>query len=91
MLVYVRRALVLLVAVGTPEPGLLPAIVLHVGIQGLLVGVTGVTVRTVIGHLARWPVRSFLVLNVVSIAAVVHVGAQDPQDVVVVGCQETSL
>lgn len=76
VLINVRRALVPLVAVRALEPRLLPAVVLHVGLQGLLVGVAGVAARTVVRHLAGLPERSVFVLDLVPAAAIVR-----PQDV----------
>lgn len=89
VLVNVRRALVPLVAVRALEPRLLPAVVLHVGLQGLLVGVTGVAPGTMVRHLAGLsPEGPVFVLHLVPAAAVAR--PQDVQDAGVVGLQESS-
>lgn len=63
VLVNVRRTLVSLIAIRALEPRLLSAVVLHVSLQGFLIGVAGVTYRTVIGHLAGVIERTVFVLD----------------------------
>lgn len=89
VLINVRRTLVPLVAVRALEPRLLPAIVLHVSLQGLLVGVAGVASGTMIRHLAGLPPEGpVFVLRLVPTAGVAR--PQDVQDAGVVGLQELS-
>lgn len=88
VLVNVRRALVPFVAVRTPESRLLPAVVLHVGFQGLLVSVASVAARTVVSHLAGLPIRPVFVFDLVPVATVV--GPQDIQYTGVVRPHESS-
>lgn len=86
--VNVRRALVPLTAVRALKSRLFPAVVLHVGLQRLLVCVTSVTPRTVVCHLAGLPEGPVFVLDFVPATAVVC--PQDVQYTGVVGLQESS-
>lgn len=87
VLVNVRRALVPLVAIRTLESRLFAAVVLHVGLQGLLVRVAGVTPGTVVGHPAGVPERSLFLLPVLPPRRVLHVRPEDLQQAGVVGRQ----
>jgi len=88
VLVNIRRAFVPLAAVRALEPRFLPAIVLHVSLQRLLVSVAGIAPGTVIRHLSRLPKRSIFVFNLVLAASVVH--SQDIHDTGIVGLQVSS-
>lgn len=85
VLVNVRRALVPLVAIRTLESRLLAAVVLHVGLQGLLVRVARVAPGTVVGHLARLPVGALFVLRIAMVRRVLHVRPEDVHQARVVG------
>lgn len=78
--VNVRRTLVPLVAIRTLESWLFAAVVLHVGFQCFLVGVAGVTPRTVIRHLAGVPGGILFVLLRVVRIPIFHVRSQHVQD-----------
>lgn len=88
MFVNVRRALVPLTAVRALKPRLFPAVVLHVGLQRLLVRVTSVTPGAVVCHLAGLPEGPVFVLHLVPTTAIVC--PQDVQYTGVVGLQESS-
>lgn len=88
VLVNIRRALIPLAAVRALEPRLLPAIVLHVSLQCLLVSVAGITSGTVIRHLSGLPKGSVFALDHVLATTVIH--AQDVHNTSVVGLQESS-
>lgn len=87
VLVNIRRALVPLAAVRALEPGLLPAVVLHMGLQRLLVRVAGIASGTVIRHLPRLPKGSIFMLDLV-LATIIH--PQDIHDTGVIGLQVPS-
>lgn len=88
VLVYIRRALVPFAAVRALEPWFLPAVVLHVSLQRLLVSIAGITPGTVICHFPGLPEGSVFVLDLVLTATVVH--PQDIHDTSVVRLQESS-
>lgn len=88
MFVNIRRALVPLAAVRAFESRLLPAIVLHVGLQRLLVRVAGITSGTMIRHFSRLPEWPVFVLDLVLTATVIH--PQDVHDPGIVRLQESS-
>lgn len=88
VLVNIRRALVPLAAVRALESRLLPTVVLHMGLQRLLVSIAGITPGTVIRHLPGLPKGSIFVLDLVLAATVVH--PQDVHDTGVIGLQELS-
>lgn len=69
--VNVRRTLVPLIAIRALKSRLFPAVVLHVGLQRLLICVTSVTPRTVVGHLAGLPEGPVFMLDLVSATAIV--------------------
>lgn len=70
--INIRRTLVSLVAVRALESRLLSAIVFHMGLQGLLVGIASVAQWTTIRHLTFLPDRSVLVLHLVTAASIIH-------------------
>lgn len=88
VLVNIRRALVPLAAVRALEPRFLPAVVLHVGLQRLLVSVAGITSGTLIRHFPGLPVGFVFMFDLVRTATIVH--PQDVRDTGVVGLQESS-
>lgn len=88
MLVNIRRALVPFAAVRAFESRLLPAIVLHVGLQRFLVSVAGIASGTMIRHFSRLPEWSVFVLDLVLAATIIH--PQDVHDTGVVRLQESS-
>lgn len=88
MLINIRRALVPFAAVRAFEPRLLPAIVLHMGLQRLFVRVAGIASGTVIRHFSGLPERSVFVLDLVLAATIIH--PQDVHDPGVVRLQESS-
>lgn len=88
VLINIRRALVSLVAVRTLEPRLLPAIILHVSLQRLLVRVASVTSGTVVRYLAALPKRIVFVLNFVPGGTIIC--SQNIQYTGIVGLQKSS-
>lgn len=90
VLINIRRALIPLAAVRALESRLLPAVVLHVRLQRLLVSVTGIASRTVIRHLPCLPEGSVFLLGFPPVLAAPVVHPQDVHDMGVVGRQELS-
>lgn len=86
--INIRRALVPFTAVRALEPWLLPAVVLHVSLQCLLVSIAGIASGTVIRHFPRLPEGSVFVFDLVLAATVIH--PQDVHDTGVVGLQVSS-
>lgn len=86
--VNVRRALIPFTTVRALKSRLFSAVVLHVGLQRLLVCVTGVTPGTMVCHLAGLPERPVFMLDLVPTTAVVC--PQDVQYAGIVGLQESS-
>lgn len=80
--VNVGRTLVPFVAVRTFEPRFLATIVLQVRVEGLLIGVTSVATRTMIGHLSRVPERITLAFHVHPTD--LHVSPQDVEEASIV-------
>lgn len=86
--INVRRTLVPLIAIRALKSRLFPAVVLHVGLQRLLICITSVTPGTVVGHLAGLPEGPVFMLDLVSATAIVR--SQDVQYTGIVGLQKSS-